>query len=162
VLWSADIFTRLAVSVVVFRAVAKLTSEWFFPKEIWNQSDQILKGFGTEDEEPPPNGERLRLIHEMSGWRFYQHRQQYQGQTRVCPILKPEPCPQCEWFVPGDDGRTWCAAVAKVRTLHNDHFRTMDLYDLRDELVRTYGDRRRRNTNGTGTYTDPNHPGCMS
>ena len=160
VLWTADIFSRLVVSVVVFRAVAKLTSEWFFPKEIWNQSDQILKGFEGDEEEPPPNGERPKLIHEQAGWRFYQHRQQYQGQTWVCPLLKPEPCAQCEWFVPGDDGRTWCAAVAKVRTLHNDYFRDKDLYDLRDELVQTYGDRRRRN--GNGAYTNPDRPNCMS
>jgi hypothetical protein len=99
VLWSADIFARLMVSVVVPRAVTRLTTEWFFPREIWNQSDQILKGFAGE-EETPPVGERPRLIHEQAGWRFYQHRQQYQGQTWVCPLLKPEPCPQCEWFVP--------------------------------------------------------------
>ena len=65
VLWSADIFARLMVSVVVLRAVTRLTSEWFFPREIWNQSDQILKGFAGE-EETPPVGERPRLIHEMA------------------------------------------------------------------------------------------------
>lgn len=157
-LWAADIFARLTVSVVVLRAVTRLTSEWFFPREIWNQSDQILKGFAGE-EETPPVGERPRLIHEQAGWRFYQHRQQYQGQTWICPLLKPEPCPQCEWFVPGDDGRNWCAAVAKVRTLHNEYFRDKDLYDLRDELVRTYGDRRRRNGNVPGMSSE--RPGCL-
>jgi hypothetical protein len=160
VLWSADIFARLMVSVVVLRAVTRLTSQWFFPREVWNQSDQILKGFAGE-EETPPVGERPRLIHEQAGWRFYQHRQQYQGQTWVCPLLKPEPCAQCEWFVPGDDGRNWCAAVAKVRTLHNEYFKDKDLYDLRDELVRTYGDRRRRNGNGPGMSSDPPRPGCL-
>ena len=160
VIWSADIFARLMVSVVVLRAVTRLTSEWFFPREIWNQSDQILKGF-TGEEETPPVGERPRLIHEQAGWKFYQHRQQYQGQLWVCVLLKPEPCAQCEWFVPGDDGRNWCAAAAKVRTLHNDHFASMDLYDLRDELVRTYGDRRRRNGNGPGMSSDPPRPGCL-
>jgi len=157
-LWAADIFARLTVSVLVLRAVSRLTAEWFFPKEIWNQSDQILKGFAGEDEAPPV-GERPRLIHEQAGWRFYHHRTIYNGQLWPCALLKPEPCAQCEWFVPAEDGRNWCAAVAKVRTLHNDHFRDMDLYDLRDELVRTYGDRRRRN--GTGTTADPSRPGCL-
>jgi len=157
VLWATDIFARLTVSVVVLRAVSRLTAEWFFPKEIWNQSDQILKGFAGE-EETPPVGERPKLLHEQGGWRFYQHRVQYQGQLWVCPLLKPEPCAQCEWFVPGDDGRNWCSAVAKVRTLSNDYFRNKDLYDLRDELVRTYGDRR-RHTNGPGP--DPQRPGCL-
>jgi hypothetical protein len=159
VIWSADVFARLMVSVVVLRAVTQLTSEWFFPREIWNQSDQILKGFAGE-EETPPVGERPRLIHEMAGWKFYQHRQQYQGQTWICPLLKPEPCPPCEWHVPGDDGRNWCAAVAKVRTLSNEYFKDKDLYDLRDELVRTYGDRRRRN-GGPGMSSDPQRPGCL-
>jgi hypothetical protein len=156
-LWAADIFARLTVSVLVLRAVSRLTAEWFFPKEIWNQSDQILKGFAGEDEAPPV-GERPRLIHEQAGWKFYQHRTIYNGQLWPCALLKPEPCAQCEWFVPADDGRNWCAAVAKVRTLHNDHFRDMDLYDLRDELVRTYGDRRRRNDTGPA---DPSRPGCL-
>jgi hypothetical protein len=115
-LWTADIFARLTISVLVLRAVSRLTAEWFFPKEIWNQSDQILKGFAGEDEAPPV-GERPRLMHEQAGWRFYQHRTQYQGQFWVCPLLKPEPCAQCEWFVAADDGRNWCADVAKVRTL---------------------------------------------
>lgn len=160
VLWTADILTRLTVSVLVLRAVSRLTAQWFFPREIWNQSDQILKGFAGE-EDTPPVGERPRLIHEQAGWRFYQHRTQYQGQRWICPVLRPDPCAQCEWFVPGDDGRDWCAAVAKVRTLHNDYFKDKDLYDLRDELVRTYGDRRRRNDNGPGMNTDPQRPGCM-
>ena len=50
VLWTADILTRLTVSVLVLRAVSRLTAQWFFPREIWNQSDQILKGFAGEED----------------------------------------------------------------------------------------------------------------
>jgi hypothetical protein len=157
-LWAADIFARLIVSVLVLRAVSRLTTEWFFPRQIWDEGDKILKGFAGEDE-APPIGERPRLIHEHAGWRFYHHRTQYQGQLWSCVLLKPEPCAQCEWFVPGDDGRNWCAAVAKVRLLHHDGFRDKDLYDLRDELIRNYGDRRHR-ANGT-TAADPSRPGCL-
>jgi hypothetical protein len=157
-LWCADVLVRLTISVLVLRAVTRLTASWLFPRDLWNQSEALLKGFeGTE--EPPPSGERPRLIHEMSGWRFYTHRQQYNGQEWVCPLLKPEPCAHCEWVVLGTDGRNWCAAVAKVRTLGNEHFKAMDLYDLHDELVRTYGDRRQRSTNGT--TADPSRSGCL-
>ena len=157
-LWCADVFVRLTVSVLVLRAVSRLTASWLFPRELWDQSDSILKGFEGKDE-PPPVGERPRLIHESAGWRFYHHRQQYNGQEWVCPLLKPEPCAHCEWLVAGTDGRNWCAAVTKVRLLHHDGFRDKDLYDLKDELVRTYGDRRQRSTNGT--TADPSRSGCL-
>jgi hypothetical protein len=158
VLWTADILARLTISVLVLRAVSRLTAQWFFPTEIWNQSDQILRGFEGE-EETPPVGERPKLLHEHAGWKYYQHRTIYQGQKWPCYLLRPDPCAQCEFYLAGEDGREYCAAVAKVRTLHNDYFRDKDLYDLRDELVRTYGDRRRR-ANGT-TAADPSRPGCL-
>jgi len=157
-LWAVDIFSRLLVSVLVLRAVTKLTSEWIFPRALWDQSDAILKGFSGA-EEPPPVGERPRLILDMpGGWKLYQHRQVYQGQLAPCPLLRPEPCATCEWFIPGEDGRDYCTAIVKLRTMHNDSFRTADLYDIRDAVIRQYGDRRRP----SGPATNPNRtgPGC--
>jgi hypothetical protein len=43
----------------------------------------------------------------------------------------------------------------------SEYFKDKDLYDLRDELVRTYGDRRRRNGNGPGMSSDPQRAGCL-
>lgn len=148
VIWTADIFTRLAISIVVFRGIAKLTSEWFFPKELWDQGDQLLKGFDGEEEEAVTPGDRPKLIHEHAGWKFYAHKQQYQGQIWPCPLLRPEPCVQCEWFIPGLDGRNWCASVAAVKTMHIEPYKSMTLYELKDAMVQQYGDR--RTPNGAG------------
>jgi hypothetical protein len=157
-LWAADILVRLTVSVLVLRAVSRLTTEWFFPRQIWDEGDRILKGFAGEDEAPPV-GERPRLIHEHAGYKFYAHRTLYQGQKWPCYFLRPEPCAMCEFFVAGEDGRDYCSAVVKIRTLGNEHFKQFDVWELKDELVRQYGDRRRRNTNGT--TADPSRPGCL-
>ena len=157
IVWSADIFGKIFVSVLLFRAVSQLTSHWLFPREVWNESDRIMKGFQGEADDPPPAGERPRLIYETAGWRFYRNSTQYQGQQWPCPLLKPEPCQICEWFVPSVEGKNYCAAVAKVATLSNPYFRDKDLYEIKDALIMQFGDRRR--PNGNGAYAD--RPGCM-
>jgi len=65
--------------------------------------------------------------------------------------------------VPAEDGKNWCAAVAAVKTMHMEPYRSMTLYELKDALIQQYGDRRQRNgaTSGNGYYTDPSRPGCM-
>ena len=141
-IWSLDLFVRLTASVLVLRVISQLVGQWFFPREIWEGSDQLLKGFaGAEEAAPPPEGERPQLVYEHAGWRFYAHRTQYQGQLGPCPLLKPEPCATCEWFVPAADGKNYCAAVVKVATRLHDQFRNLNLYEIRDEIVRSYGTR---------------------
>ena len=145
VLWSADILARLMVSVLVLRAVSRLTAEWFFPKEIWNQSDQILKGFAGDDEALPSGNVHGSSTSRPAGASTSIARSTRGSSSGPVPYSSPSPVRMRVVRPRRRRAANWCAAVAKVRTLHNDYFRDKDLYDLRDELVRTYGDRRRRN-----------------
>lgn len=142
VLFGTDVFVKVAASILVMRGITWLAGQWWGSEKLWGQSEDLLKGFERGPAAPESefaSGDRPQLIHAMAGWKFYRHNTVYQGQNWACPLLIPDPCQRCEWFLRGQDSRPYCAAVAKVKVLHIDSFRDKDLYDVMDMLKAQYG-----------------------
>jgi hypothetical protein len=143
-LWGLDVWTRLTASVFILQAVSQVLGKWFLPQDLWDESPRILEGFekrprpdGGEESHAPSNG-KPSFVFEFVGWRFYRHEDVFEGQHWPCPLRLVEPCGSCEWFVRGSDGTNYCAAVAKLRTRHHEHYGRLDLYDIRDEMKQQY------------------------
>lgn len=138
VLTSVDLFVKLTLSVFAVRMVSKLMSEsrWF-SRELWEASPQLVQGF-EPTRAAPASQEKPELLFEHDDEKYYRHSRMYEGQVFPCPILLVEPCNTCKWFVRGGDGKSHCAAVAKVASRYHDRFRDMNLYDMRDVLQQTY------------------------
>jgi len=138
VLRTVDLFTRLAASVFVVRMISKLVGTWFFSPSAWEAAPQMLRGFDGAPPKMEPD-QKPELLFTFGEHRFYRHVRQYAGQILPCPLLRVEPCSTCEFFVRGNDGKTYCAADAKIRTRYNDRFANMDLDDIREMLRTSYG-----------------------
>jgi hypothetical protein len=144
-LWTVDVFTRMFATIVVLRSVSQLVSRWWFPRNIWDASPTLVRGFGST---PPPSpndtsttentveDEVPEFVMAFDGERFYRHGTQHTGQYWACPLLRRVRCRDCEWFVEDAAGEPRCAAVMKLVVRRHDHYRFFTLDELRTLLER--------------------------
>jgi hypothetical protein len=144
-LWTVDVFTRMFATIVVLRTVSQLVSHWWFPKEVWDASPTLVRGFGTSPTPSPKDGDTVEgtidddvpeFVMSFDGDRFYRHRMRHAEQYFACPLLRRDPCRDCEWFVEDAAGEPRCAAVTKLVVRHHAHYRYFTLEELRTLLER--------------------------
>jgi hypothetical protein len=144
-LWAIDVFTRMFATIVVLRTVSQLVSRWWFPKNVWDASPTLVRGFGAAQEPSPKPSDTTEstveddtpeFVMAFDGERFYRHRTQHAGQYWPCPLLRRDRCRDCEWFVEDAAGEPRCAAVMKLVVRHHDHYRYFSLDELRTLLER--------------------------
>jgi hypothetical protein len=147
-LWSLDVFTRMFATIVVLRTVTQLLSHWWFPKNVWDASPTLVRGFEAT---PPPSpaeddaesmdasideADVPEFVMAFDGDRFYRHRTRHADQYFPCPLRYRDPCRDCRWFVEDLNGQPRCAAVAKVRLRHHERYGDFTLDELRSLLER--------------------------
>ena len=144
-LWTVDVFARMFATIVVFRTVSQLVSHWWFSKAVWEATPSLVRGF-----QPPPGPGRTssetvegtveddspELLMTSEGERFYHHETYHAGQYWACPLLRPDRCRDCAWFVEDATAQPRCAAVTKLALRHHLHYRHFSLDEIRTLLER--------------------------
>lgn len=143
-LWTVDVFTRMFATIVVLRTVSQLVSRWWFPKDVWDASPTLVRGFGAAPQPSPEDADTTETVEDdgpefvmaFEGDRFYRHRTRHAEQYFACPLLRRDPCRDCQWFVEDAAGEPRCAAVTKLVVRHHPHYRYFSLDELRTLLER--------------------------
>ena len=147
-LWAVDVFTRMFATIVVLRTVSQLVSYWWFPKNVWDASPTLVRGFGgaPPPAEPEDDAEPIdssvdeedvpEFVMAFDDERFYRHRTRHAGQYFACPLLRRDRCGDCQWFVEDAAGEPRCAAVTKLVVRHHAHYRYFSLDEIRTLLER--------------------------
>jgi len=134
-LFGADVFIKVFASILVMRAITHAAQQWWGSPEAWNRSEELLESFVGKKRAEPELPTHPQLVLEHMGYRFYKHNAIYQGQPMgPCPLRVVEPCFRCEWFVRGNDGRPYCAAISKLATAKHEAYGRLDIFEIRDLL----------------------------
>jgi len=147
VLWSADVFVRLTLSVLIAQVITKAVAQ-VLPQGLFQQSDSLLQGFDRSAPNKPATngtgtssnglGEQPRKVFVFGDHTFYRHTMRYPGQEWPCALMIPDPCADCPWFVRGSNGAPYCAANAKLELRHHPQYAEATLHDMRDALEQRF------------------------
>ena len=67
ILWSLDMFARFLITTMVFQGLKHLFSQWFFPKELWEKSPDLIRGFDPVARAKTVNGHEVDDDEEEEG-----------------------------------------------------------------------------------------------